>query len=737
MTASNHTWTFTSLGGFHQARMETAADFANLGSLDQKLWAALACPVKGLAFDEATLSLLDHDNDGRIRAPEVIEAARWCTARLTSLDALAQGSQPMKLAQVQTRDDEGANLLATAKQISADLGLDGASLSVADVSKAAAALAKSARNGDGVVPADTLPGDEDKALAALIVETLGGAEDRSGVQGVDQAHLDTFLADAAKVVAWAAEGGDDVHPLGDATAAAADAVAAVRAKVDDFFARCRLAAFDERALVALNRKEEEYLAIAAEDLSVTADEVSGFPLARIEAGRPLPLAEAVNPAWAGKLATLKSAAVEPLLGEGTDSLTEAAWGELQSKLTAFEAWRGARPDSPVSGLDPARLQALIDGEGSAALSAAIAADAAVAPQVDAVGQVERLVRYHRDLYRLAQNFVNFTDFYSDTARANFEAGTLYLDGRSTELVVRVDDPGKHAALAARSKLFLAYCTCTRPSGEKLAIAAAFTDGDSDYLMVGRNGVFYDRDGKDWDATITKLVDNPISLRQAFWSPYKKLAQFFEERAAKKAADKAAASDKKMMSDAGKTAGDGGEGPKAPGIDVGMVAAIAVGLGALGSMAVAMIGYITGLFTLPFWIICLVVLAIFLAISTPAVVLAWFKLRSRSLGPILDSNGWAVNGRAKVSVRFGRSMTEVAHLPKGSRIDAKDKYADPVNPWPRLILFVVVLGFIASLLNSFGVIHTLSNGAVGDPRSEEPLLPPTPAPAPAPAAPAAP
>ena len=36
------------------------------------------------------------------------------------------------------------------------------------------------------------------------------------------------------------------------------------------------------------------------------------------------------------------------------------------------------------------------------------------------------------------------------------------------------------------------------------------------------------------------------------------------------------------------------------------------------------------------------------ISTPSVVLAWFKLRSRSLGPILDSNGWAVNGRAKVS-----------------------------------------------------------------------------------------
>jgi len=31
-------------------------------------------------------------------------------------------------------------------------------------------------------------------------------------------------------------------------------------------------------------------------------------------------------------------------------------------------------------------------------------------------------------------------------------------------------------------------------------------------MVGRNGVFYDRKGRDYDATITKIVASPISLR---------------------------------------------------------------------------------------------------------------------------------------------------------------------------------------------------------------------------------
>ena len=32
-----------------------------------------------------------------------------------------------------------------------------------------------------------------------------------------------------------------------------------------------------------------------------------------------------------------------------------------------------------------------------------------------------------------------------------------------------------------------------------------TNGDSDNLMVGRNGLFYDRKGRDWDATIAKIV----------------------------------------------------------------------------------------------------------------------------------------------------------------------------------------------------------------------------------------
>jgi hypothetical protein len=125
-----------------------------------------------------------------------------------------------------------------------------------------------------------------------------------------------------------------------------------------------------------------------------------------------------------------------------------------------------------------------------------------AAEAEAVRDLERLARYVRDLLPLANNFVAFRDFYTRQGKATFQIGTLYLDGRSAELCISVSDAGKHAALASLSRMCLVYCDCVR-GGERLSIAAAFTAGDSDQLMALRNGVFYDRQGRDWDATITK------------------------------------------------------------------------------------------------------------------------------------------------------------------------------------------------------------------------------------------
>jgi hypothetical protein len=708
-TPATHRWQFSRSGGFDQVRLESAQDLAHLDDLDLKLWAALACPVKGLEYDERTLALIDSDKDGRVRAPEVIRAVKWCGERLRDLAALKNGRDELPLASIDDTRPTGQAVLKSARQLLRGLGKERAeAITLSDVENTASSFAQTQLNGDGIVTPEATDDAATRQLIADVIATVGSVTDRSGRPGVDQALLDRFFAECEAWVAWAEEGAGNLalRPLGDATEDACAAWSAVRAKVEDYFARCRLALFDARAIAALNRREEEYLAIAAQDMTISAQEVADFPLSRVEPGRPLPLADGINPAWAAAIARLRSAVVEPQLGKAKTSLTPDEWGAIGERLAPHAAWAARKPASKVGGLGSERLAELLAGGGRAAVAELIAADLALAGDFAAIEELERLVRYQRDLYRLLCNFVNFSDFYSPDRAAIFQSGTLFLDARACDLVVRVDDPGKHAALAGLAKCYLAYCDCSRPSGEKLQIAAAFTGGDSDYLMVGRNGLFFDRKGRDWDATITRVVENPISIRQAFWSPYKKLVRLIEESVAKRAAAKEAEADVKLSATAEHVATAERTKAESKKIDVGTVAAISVAIAGIGAMVTTLIGYSAGLFKLPFWQLCLALAGILLVISGPAMLIAWLKLRQRNLGPILDANGWAVNGRVKMNVKFGGSLTSVAAVPRDA-VPAADPFGEKRSPWPRLILTAVVIGFVISLANSFGWIYALT------------------------------
>ena len=694
-----HQWKFFRTGGLDQVALETSEDLLNLEHLDQKLWVALSCPVKGLELDEATLKLIDTDGDGRIRVPELLAAIKWAVPRLKDLGILLAGQDGLPLAAINDATPEGKVLLASAKQILDNLGKKGATvISVTESSNTAAIFAINSLNGDGVIP----PGaSEDPAAQQLIkdiIACMGGTKDRTGEEGVTVEQVDRFFSDLNNYVHWTAQSAvKDIAVLGDATAAAVTAVQAVRAKVDDYFARCRLAAFDSRATAALNRAETEYLAIAAKDLKISSEEVASFPLARIVAGQALPLVEGTNPAWAAALLTLRQAAITPLLGEHT-MLTEAGWLELNAKLSPYETWLGSKTGATVEKLGLDRIKEILNGHGYETITTLIASDRALEPEFKAISDVDRLAHYHRDFRTLLHNFVNFADFYSPDRLAVFQAGVLYLDSRSTELCLRVEGPNP---LAAMGKIYLAYCSCTRPGATTMTIAAAFTQGASDFLFVGRHGIFYDRSGNDWDAVVTSIVENPISLRQAFWSPYKKFVRMIDEMAAKRAAAADAASNDRLAQAADKAVTAAANAaatnavqnlqpaPPAPPkkIDVGVVAALGVAVGAIGG-ALATVS--TKLAAMHWWQLPLVLLAVMLAISLPAVIIAWLKLRQRTLGPILDANGWAINGRVKINIPFGTKLTDVAVLPPGARRSLEDPYEDKAAARRRRLFTVLVI-----------------------------------------------
>ncbi len=562
-------------------------------------------------------------------------------------------------------------------------------------------FAKSLFNGDGVVIPESAPEGDVRQVIVDAMACEGEVVDRSGKPGLDRARLETFYSDLGEFDAWWKEGrGPQVQVLGDATGAAWEAVKAVRAKADDYFTRTGLAALDDRMPPLLARPEAEIAAMAGKDLAPGSAEVSSLPMARIGAGRPLPLADGLNPAWAGAVATLQKDAVTPLLGAGRTSLTAADWESLKAKLVPYEAWMAARKGERVAPLGAARVLALLSGTGKADVEALIARDEARKDEAEEVVGVARMVRYRRDLLLLLRNFVNFADFYDPRTPAVFQAGTLYLDGRACHLCVKVDDPAAHAAIATPSRMFIAYCDCRRPGGEAMKIAVCITQGDADFLSVGRNGLFYDRSGKDWDATVSKIVDNPISLRQAFWSPYKRLAKFVGDQAAKMAAAKDKEAETKLASAAEKTAGAAtGAKPARPepvdvGKMVGIIAALGVGVGAIGTIFGAAVSGFIGL--QPWWAKVLALVGMVLVISGPAVLLAWLKLRQRTVGPVLDGNGWAVNGRVAVNMPLGSVLTDRATLPAGASRSLQDPYVDAGARRRRMLLWLLAVVAIAAL-----------------------------------------
>lgn len=698
---ASHRWRFFRAGGFDQVKLETGADLVNLDQLDPKLWVALACPTTGLEFDPKTLALIDTDKDGRIRAPELIAAARWAGSMLKDPDLLVRGGDSIPLSAIDDSTPEGRRLLASARQILINLGRkDAAAISLADASDANRIFADTTFNGDGVIIAESAADEATRALINDIAACLGTVPDRSGKPGIDQARANAFFAECAALGGWrklAEADAGTILPAGPGTAAAAAAVRAIRGKVDDYFGRCRLAAFDPRTTALLNRGEEDYLAVAAKDLSFTAAEVAGFPLARIVAGQPLPLQGTINPAHAAAVAELRISAVKPLLGDKTE-LIEADWVALQARLDAFERWNAGKAGEVVERLGIQRVREILASKARETVDGLIAKDKALEPEAASIANVEKIVRFVRDLHTLCINFVNFRNFYGGGHPAVFQCGTLYLDQRSCSLCLIVEDSARHATMAGLAGAYLAYCDCVRKgTGEKMSILAVFSQGDDDNLMVGRNGIFFDRKGLDYDATITRIVSNPIGLRQAFWLPYKKFVRMVEEIVSKRAAVAETATAKAAE-------------PRK--IDVGTVAALGVAFGSIATFLGLLIGHLIGIVTYGPLAILGLIIGVMALISGPSMILAYIKLHKRNLGPILDANGWAVNAKAKINVPFGAALTGIAKLPTGSDRDLIDPFAEKKSPWPKLAVFALALYLVYVLLNHLGFVYQWTNGRMG-------------------------
>ena len=695
-----YNWTFTSVGGTVRVKITSGADIAHLGELDRKLWTVLSCPAKNLEFDQKTLELIDVDHDGNIRVDEVIATAEWLTGILKDPDLLLTRGTEIPFSAFNEENENGAKLLASAKQILANLKLEKDSIALEDTADMTKIFADTKFNGDGIITPASADDEKLTALITTITEKIGKATDRSGADGITADHIEAFYTALADYAAWQAAGTKEVFPFGDKTADALAAVEALKDKVADYFMRCKLIGFDQAIAPAVDVSVDKIGAIEG-NLADAGSAIAEEPLAKPVADGVLPL-DAVNPAWKAAVEAMRAL----VLDADKKTLTEAEWADICGKFAPYTAWMGEKKGAEVESLGIDEVKALLKADQKEALLKLIEADKALEEEALSIEAVDKLLRLFHNFYDYLNNYVVFADFYDPDRKAIFQAGRLYIDQRSTDLCIRVDGP--HPEISSLSGMYILYCACKSDKmGKTMNIAAVLTKGDVDGLRPGKNAVFYDRDGNDWSAVVTSIVENPLSLWQAFWAPYKKAGRWISDKVNSFASDKAAKGEGTLSTitekATDKPAAGADAAQKAAPIDVGKIAVITMAIAAVSGVVAIIVNTLKGL-TWWQWIVLIVVLM--LVISLPSVFIAWRKLRHRDLGPILNANGWAINAASYVRGKFAKGMTEVAKFPK---LTAVDPVARRKAAWRKFWcwLFVILLAaffflFFTNRLAKYGL-----------------------------------
>ncbi|NUF26449.1 hypothetical protein GA0061081_103240 [Gilliamella bombicola] len=686
----SHMWTFQRVGGLDQVVFKNANDIINLPDLDPKLWVALSCPTTGLDFDERTLELLDSDKDGRIRIPDILDAISWTQDKITSFDSILNSSETLSLSQINTSTPQGKKLSITAHSILASLNKNNVNyLTQDDVQQSIKINASKLYNGDLIFPVSSELSPDMQTFIQTAINTTGAQKDMSGQDGIDLNIATTFVDNLKTWLQWQTQISKTPTPFGENSAETWKLIQQLKPKIDDYFLRVELAQYAPQAQTALN-VDEKYI-VPTQNGLLSDDALAQLPLSKIDTTNALDLVNGLNPLWKAKVNRLKTL-IAPALAN-PDLLTEQEWQNIQHSLKTYTTLISTKPEitkikveiapsASIEDIPSNTIAHLANSELLNEFTQMVEQDNKTPISSSDVLVLEKLVLFHKHLYRLLVNFVSFADFFSLKTRAAFQLGKLYIDGRCATLCVAVDNIAKHATMANYSELCLLYCECTR-HGQKQLIAAAMTAGKGDLLIEGRNGVFIDNDGNDWDANVVKIITKPISIQQAIWAPYQRMGRVITEQinkwASSKDADVAKSSEQALQNPANKF--DIGK-------SVGIFAAIGLAIGAIGT---ALATLFQAIFALAWWQLPLVFIGLFLIISGPSVILAWLKLRRRTLGPLLEASGWAINGQVKINLMLGSLLTSKAELPANAKRNLRDPMKQRHHKLAIIFWLAILLG----------------------------------------------
>ena len=728
---------FENYGGIFQLRLETAEDLASLGKLKESRWAATSAPVDCFRCDPAVLKCLDPDETGRIRTQNLKDAQECLFHFLSNREGVTQQSDVLRLDDLDTTHSEGRKLQEVCKWILEQLERQGSKeISLKQIRAFRAGYARVFPNGDGIVPLVDIEAENTRAFCADVVKYAGEVKDAAGKIGYGKEQLQRFLDRARAMRDWMVEGkqtaageqrSSELWRWGDATPEATAIVFVLEAKLEQFFWQCDLLRVEPRAVSRFELSEEELEEFDLENALAIEKRLSMAPLSRPNAAGELNLNSDLNPCYEERVWELRDKVLKRALGTEVEKLTREDWEKVKALFEPHKAWYDAKPKDEIEALGEESLTAYLEGELPKEAEVLIERDLSVRDELEQIATVEKLCLLQRWFLELANNFVNFSQLYDPNRRSLFEEGTLVIDGRELGFSMKVTNRSEHRKIAETSRMFLIYVeitskVVTSSHREKFELVVAVTAGQRGGISVGKRGVFFDIEEREWDARIVEVVENPISLWEAVKAPFQRIAGLAAQKVERIAARETESIEKATEAGLEKIdATPAGEekpstGSAAAPVHKTSVRDLLLGGGlvfaAVGSSLAFIVKTLSEVNPLH---LGAVVLALGSIVTLSSGLLGYLKLRSRDMSALLEAAGWAVNFRMKLTRRLGRLFTHRRGLPKDAvkrRRDLIDGFLAEIDVAPsrrgRILALIAVL-----LVVVLGVLAYLNPGALAD------------------------
>jgi hypothetical protein len=670
--SDTHQIKFKRYGRSRHLRIATARDLGEVIELDEAHWSAINAPLNNINCDTTFLELLDTDNNYRIICHELREAIAWALDTLGDYSGLESADSVLKLDAINTNSSDGHRIHNAAGRMLEKLNKsDDTEISLQQIRLIKTQVESTPVSEAGILLAEASDDPETREFITDAINATGGATHPSGKNGLGPTQLETFICSLETAARWyqqceiaSPNATTDIMPLGAATPEVYEIFAGIRGKIDQYFVQCQAAALDERFVQRMGWTENELDNLDFDDPATLRHVLTKAPLARARTDGTLHFDDPINPCCEQLLQQFRTQVAARVGDNNGPEFSAQQWRKITDMFEAHQQWVASRPEGPIESLGIEKIKLYLASGYTAAVRELMNNSAETAFDLDNIRLTEKLALFQMHLLSLANNFVSFPHLYDPSRRAMFETGTLVIDGRRFCLAVGVDDRKAHAQVARTSSMFVLYVEVIPggSNGETYEVAVPVTSGSRGNLCLHKRGLFIDLQGNQCDARVVEIIENPISLTEAFVAPFIRLGRMLTGKiesltiqAEKKLGTDTVGAVSQITSD------DTAAGTAKQNAPTGnMLMGAGVAIAALGSA----MAYITKTLADTSWLaIAIGLLIAVLVVLLPTSIVAILKLRKRDLSAILEGSGWGINARMRLTWKMAKFFSRRPPYPK--------------------------------------------------------------------------